>query len=359
MDDVPADVVKTRLADVRLWMEKERLDAIAIGSRTNFAWLTFGGRGTFTSSTNRSDAVIIVSQDRTIVVAPHMDAERLSTEELGSTDYEMVAVPWYEKSVDDVVATILEEFANVNNDSTSPQLLDSLRATLHPLEMQRLENIGASCDRIMHEVATQELEPEVRDYEVQSRLARAFIADGFEVVHIMVGFDDRISRYRHPICIGETLGRYAFLHVAVRKYGLHGILTRSVHFGEPPADLARRYEACATIYSHCLRHSGTGGTYRDILHMQRQLYADLGFAAEWKRHHQGGPTGYMLFEPACISRPDDVVSPGTALVWFPTISGAKHEETVLAQASGGVSMTFPLKSPWPSMNSGTAAILIR
>jgi antitoxin VapB len=73
-------------------------------------------------------------------------------------------------------------------------------------------------------------------------------------------------------------------------------------------------------------------------------YRAVGFADEWRLHHQGGSLGYRTRER--IATPGDAtpIVAGQSYGWNPSIAGAKAEDAILC---GGEVLT---RVPhWPSV----------
>jgi antitoxin VapB len=106
-------------------------------------------------------------------------------------------------------------------------------------------------------------------------------------------------------------------------------VTRLVHFGKLPAELARRQEATARVDAHWIRATRPGRPLSDVFREGVAAYREVGFPEEWRRHHQGGPAGYEPRE--WLARPDspEIVQAGQAFAWNPSIEGTKMEDTLL------------------------------
>lgn len=125
------------------------------------------------------------------------------------------------------------------------------------------------------------------------------------------------------------------LAACVERHGLFVSLTRFVDFEPPSADLAVRAEATDEILRR-MRTEATrpGRTLGEAFDDCRRFYAEVGFADEWRLHHQGGMAGYRSRE--VIARPGDatVIRAGQAFAWNPSITGTKSEETILVIHDG-------------------------
>jgi len=71
----------------------------------------------------------------------------------------------------------------------------------------------------------------------------------------------------------------------------------------------------------------------------------LGYEDEWKKHHQGRPTGYACRELIITPNSEWVLSAGQAYAWNPSITGVKCEDTTYLSAQGVENFTQTAK--WP------------
>jgi Xaa-Pro dipeptidase len=185
----------------------------------------------------------------------------------------------------------------------------------------------------------------VTESEVAARLLHEYALSGMTIDVLIVGFDDRIRHYRHPIATGNRLERYALLHPAARRWGLHANVTRLVHFGEPPAEIRRAMDAVATLGARVATTLAPGVRFADILAEEKHTYVELGYSDEWNYHFQGGITGYTLGDAARCLDPEARAVERQTYDYFLTITGAKFEELMLLTERG---IEFASMGPgWP------------
>jgi Xaa-Pro dipeptidase len=150
---------------------------------------------------------------------------------------------------------------------------------------------------------------------------------------LILGSDERVFRYRHPMPTDKPIQRYALLHSVARRWGLHSNVTRCVHFGKPSNEVRRVCEAAATIEGRLFAKLQVAVRFADILEWQKAWYEELGFPEEWQYHFQGGPTGYVIVDAMrCLT--DKVVQVNQPFEWFITITGTKVGELALLTKSG-------------------------
>jgi Xaa-Pro aminopeptidase len=136
--------------------------------------------------------------------------------------------------------------------------------------------------------------------------------------------------------------------ICAKGYGLIANLTRMVHFGQMPTELKRRHEACLKVECAMWAKSRPGVEAKEVFEAGASEYAAQSFPGEWKKHHQGGPTGYetrdYLVTPDCPYR----LVENQALAWNPSITGTKSEDTVLLKGRN-LELLTPTHH-WPMVN---------
>ena len=160
-------------------------------------------------------------------------------------------------------------------------------------------------------------------------------ATGADTPVLIVGGDDRLARYRHPMRRrfrstpghGRGRGRRAGLHVAATRFASAGPPDRAYR------DLRRRV---LTIEDAVLSVSRPGARYGDALRALDAAYARNGAPGEWAGHYQGGPIGFAQREfelapgQAAARWFREPIAAGHAVAWNPSLpGGAKAEDTYL------------------------------
>ena len=323
---------------VRAFLEREGLDALVLGRQDNFAWLTAGGDSRVITTSEMGFGYLVITNDRKWLVSYSMDGQRFLDEQVAGQGYELVTMFWHQGSPEKKALELADglkvgaDFALPGARRYGPELVD-LHYPFTDLDMRRCRWVGQAAHEILSKVG-RELEPGVSEQEVAARLLYEYALQGFVVDVLIVGFDERIRRYRHPLPTENTLQRYALLHAAARRWGLHANVSRLVHFGEPPSDIRRAIDTAATVGGHVAAMLAPGVRFADILTAQIGLYRKLGYPGEWMYHFQGGITGYTLGDATRCTDPEARLVERQAYDYFITVTGAKFEELTLLTEDG-------------------------
>jgi antitoxin VapB len=188
-------------------------------------------------------------------------------------------------------------------------------------------------------------------------VAAALEARGADAPVLIVGGDDRVRRYRHPMAAGAPVRHLAMAVVVARRGGLHAAATRFASAGPLSPALRSLWDQVRRIEAATLAAGRPGQSYADVLGALDQGYAAEGAAGGWAGHYQGGPIGYAQREFEIApgqggSRwPDVRIEPGHAVAWNPSLpGGAKAEDTYLVHADGLERVTTG--PGWPADEGG-------
>jgi Xaa-Pro dipeptidase len=263
----------------------------------------------------------IVDVDEAGARVHYQDIERSRVEaderwqELG---YEPVPYAWYEPAP---------------AASTHP-VLAALRRSLRPEELDRYRAAGADVAAALVE-ALEALTPLTRELEATGELAWRLSSRGFTAPVLLAGGEQRAALHRHPLPTEAPLGRFALLAVTAEREGLYVSMTRIVAFGAPPRELDRVVRAAAEVDAAVLAASRPGRTLGEVFDLLAEEYARRGYPEEWRKHHQGGLTGYRGREVFATPENATVLPGACAVAWNPSVTGGgKSEDTALVTADG-------------------------
>lgn len=335
---------------VRQLLAKLDLDATVLTRRANFAWLTGGGSSAIRETTDDGVATLVVNHQDVILLTSNIELQRIIAEQVPQLSVTPQEYPWY--SDPNLVLSDLLAGQRVGSDNFRPGTLDlskelsQLRSILEPEEVDRYRSFASQASSAIEEVCYR-LRPGWSEREVYTAILEEATRRRIRPIVILVGGEERLFRYRHPLPTESKLGRYAMLVICGERFGLIANTTRFVHFGDLPRDLAEKHAMLAHISSALIAGTQAGRPYRDFFRELQNLYAQAGYPDEWRLHHQGGPTGYLPREFLVTPTTEGEMSSNQAFAWNPSIRGAKSEDTLVLTERGPELLT--LTSDWPML----------
>jgi Xaa-Pro dipeptidase len=314
------------------WMHAQKLAGILIRRNENVAWVTGGAveLRVLTPSETGVASLLITAEGKRYYFTTENEAPRLHDEEFGNLDFEPVLFPWY---ADETVAAAKKLAggplgSDTPGEGLKPVNLYRLRATLSETEIARYRWLGAETAAATIE-SLQQVEPGLSEFDLEAITATNLLRRGILPSVYLFAVDDRIYKYKHAVARGARLKQSGMLNLCARKWGLAISITRFVHFGELPAELAARFKAAAQVNAALLDASRAGATSSELFRVAQTAYSTEGFPGEERFHHQGGPTGYAEREWVATPTGTEVVANNQAFAWNPSIRGGKAEDTVI------------------------------
>jgi antitoxin VapB len=330
------------------WLRTQGLAAVLIRRNENVAWLTGGAveLRVLTPGETGVASLLVTAAGKRYYFTTENEAPRLHDEEFGALDFEPVLFPWY--ADDTALAAAKLADGPLGSDSwgagLTPVNLYPLRAALSESEIARYRWLGAETAAATVE-ALHQVEPGLSEYDLEAITAAGLLRRGILPSVALYAVDDRILKYKHAVPRGKRLKQYGMLNLCSRKWGLAISITRFIHFGPPPAELAARFEASAQVNAALLNAARVGATSAELFRVAQAAYAAQGFPGDEQFHHQGGPTGYGEREWVATPQGTEVVVNNQAFAWNPSIRGGKIEDTVLLRDGVIENLTPTLELP--------------
>ncbi|WP_311244786.1 peptidase M24 [Microbacterium sp. WCS2018Hpa-23] len=277
----------------------------------------------------------------TLFVADN-EADRLIAEELLPPDVDrIVRVPWWTPPA--VAAAEDAGSASAVGEAAVAGELRAARARMLPAETSRYRSLGRDLARAVTDALAGGVRPESSEWDAASVLAAGLVSRGIDPLVVLVTGAARVS-YRHPLPTAALLGERAMIVVCGRRDGLIANATRWIGAGvddEPILGVERAF----------LDASVPGARLDEAFDAGCAAYERFGFdPEEWRRHHQGGPTGYAGRDPRATASTLDPLVENQAFAWNPSAPGAKVEDTMLRSADGWEVLTVDER--WPSVEYG-------
>lgn len=344
-----------KLARVRRFLEEAGYDAGLFASDQGFAWMACGAADLVehTGEMGRSFANVLVTPDAAYLLASNIEMPRLLAEEVNGLDLEPVEYPWTDGGSEECIARLLGRRSNAAADTRIEGMAferDRLALLRTPLTDVEIERFRSLCVRSADAMAAtiDAIRPGMSEIEIQAVGGHEILArDAFPSI-ILVGTDERISRFRHPIPTAARLERYCMVVMCLQKWGLVSSLTRLVHFGAFPEELRRRYGALLDVEHALIAATRPGESLAQVFSVGENAYAAAGFPGEEKKHFQGGTCGYYSREQELSPAVDYHVQEGEVFAHNPSITGVKVEDTLLV-SNGGFEVLTEM-SDWPSIH---------
>ena len=312
-------------------LQEKKLGGVLLRRSENIAWLTGGAveLRVLTPCETGVGSVLVTAEGKRYYFTAENEGPRLHDEEFGALDFEPVLFPWW---ADDTAATAAKLAGGpLGSDSpgTAAQVsLAPLRAALSESEIARYKWLGAETAVATVE-ALHQVEPGLSEYDLEAITERELLRRGIMPSVALYAVDDRILKYKHAVPRGARLKQYGMLNLCSRKWGLAISITRFIHFGALPADLADKFRIAGEVNAALLNATRVGATSAELFKVAQAGYAAAGFPGEERFHHQGGPTGYGEREWVATPTGAEVVVNNQAFAWNPSIRGGKVEDTVI------------------------------
>lgn len=350
---------RARIADL---MAAHQLDGLVLGRAASWSWATCGRAANVGINSEQAAALLLFTPRGDYLLASQIEMPRLLAEEVTDLPFEPVVFPWHEPAR---CADLLADLAGGPLGSDTPGIAEAheltseiaaLRYELTPEEQQRFRGLGAAAGAAV-EAAARAVTPGMSEGDIAGLLAAATYQRGATPVVVLVGVDERVRRFRHPVPTDAALEHSALLVVCARRYGLIASASRMVHCGALPDDLRQRALACARIDAAVHLATRPGRSVGDVFADVQAAYAAEGFAEEWRDHHQGGLAGYENRELVGVPGASLIVRAGQAFAWNPSIAGVKSEDTILVHDDGYEVLTDT--GDWPQYEVEIAGRIVR
>lgn len=333
------DEINAKHVRVRDLIAELGVDALWLRQPHNIAWFTAGMDAQVDISATTGVYSLLITPEQRRIYTDNIEITRLRDEEnVESLGFDLHESRWYAPDTPDSAVLISD---------TNPEVearLQQMRWVLTPEEQTRYRALGADTSAAL-EATVRAIKPGDTEYEIAARLSAACLERGGVAIVNLVGTDERISAFRHPLPTEKRVDRSAMVVVCMRRGGLVTAATRFVHFGAISPELDAKQYTVAAISAKSIYASTPGRTLSDVLLDIQHAYAENNEPDQWQHHHQGGLIGYLSRER--VAQPDDttIIQAGHALAWNPSIVGMKSEDTILVGADGAEVIT-PMSDSW-------------
>jgi Xaa-Pro dipeptidase len=337
--------VAVKLAQVRALLADLGAPALVLTTTGAVAWLTAGLENRIEAGSTASAMWVVITPDDALAVTTNVDGPRIDAEhDLAARGLTRETVEWFAGDAGFVAAArefagspvaILASDGHAGFGIDAGDALAGLRLALQPAERDRLAALAVDAARAL-ETTLRAWRPGERDLDLQARIAAELERSGAFGACLIVGGDDRVERFRHPLATGAAVRRLVMAVVVAERAGLHAAATRFACSDGLPGEVRAAWLAALTVESRMLSASRVGATYGDVLRACDDAYTEVGRPGAWREHYQGGPIAYRQREFEIVPSQRDSpwyrqrIEPGHAVAWNPSVAGGgKTEDTFL------------------------------
>lgn len=335
-----------KLLKIRIMLKEKKLRGVLIKKQANFSWLTAGGRGFIGLASENACGVLLVTLEDAYLVANNIEGPRLIAEELPADIFRLIEVRWWHDG--DMLTSLEKEFGTLSDDSVLDQWFKQKRTHLFPSEIKRYKKLGSMAAQDM-EKGCRRVEPGMSEQEIAGLISAGLWGNQIEPITLLVAADDRSCQYRHYVPTAKKAEKGFIASVCARRGGLVVSATRIVGFD---SHFAEGYRKLLEVERVAFEETRAGNTLKEVFDSIRSAYMDIGFEEEWKKHHQGGMTGYLAREYRADSSGQIAVTASQAFAWNPSLPGAKCEDTILTMPDGTIDILTPCSETWPFVELG-------
>ena len=326
-----------KISRLRRFLAEKKKEGILINRQDNFAWLTCGGENRVVTASDSGASELLVTAQKVYLVANNIESDRVMQEEVSGLDVEPLVFPWDEeerkkKFISKVAKP--NQFLSDNGSIGKTADLSTLHLPLTEPELARYRNLGKKVGESFT-TAAKEIRVDDTEHTIAAIMAEILMAQGICPTVLLIAADKRIARFRHPIPTKNRLKKYVMLVVCGRQGGLIVSATRLISFEKISPELEQKHNAVAYVDAAFITETKPGKTMAAIFTTGVKAYRDSGFPEEWRRHHQGGPTGYAGRYFKATPTEERKVIADSAFAWNPSITGTKSEDTILITEKNG------------------------
>lgn len=358
MQSLPEHLVKEQR--IREMLAQLGYHSLLLTRRENFAWLSCGHKAVVSYVSETSPVFLLITPSKKYAIGQNMDLPRTFEEELDGQGYEPVSLPTFgksplEKAVELAEGRLAADDCLAGIDNIAADIL-KIHEPFTPEEMERYDQVCKESAAIVKDLALW-VKPGVTERQMLAKMWGMYLEQGFEGDCMFIVSDDRIKHYRHGVSSDKPIEKHLLIAPAVYKAGLHVQFTRTIHFGEPPADIRKRHDAVSAIHAAVLNMTYPGVRLASMRQKVFDLFDRFGYPEEKTNHMHGGPTGYHNSYPGRCDDPQAVAVANMVFTWYITVKGAKSEETVLL-GENGINIASD-NHDWPMMDLDVDGSMIR
>jgi len=280
---------------------------------------------------------ILITGDKNYLLATTSDADRVMEEELSGFGFKLVLYNWHNENIFDALKKI-KGLNKIGGDLKHTDIIDleselsDIRMSLTEFEINRLKNNCKRYSELLTDYCGR-LKPGISEKEIAHGLnCKCLNSDIYPVV-LLVGSDERVFNYRHPLPTEKIVEKYLLIGIVAEMDGINISVSRSVYFGKILGELLEKQKSVNYIECFLYHHSTPGKNIKELFELGKKAYTETGYPDEWMIHPFGGIAGYKPRELLVSETLDRKVRINDLFGWNPTIKGAKAEDFAIVKES--------------------------
>lgn len=351
------------VARVRQVLAQTRVPGAVLTTPGGVAWASGGGNPPIDRTAATDVVWVAVGPEHVGVVTTEVEAPRLRAEgPIAALGWPVVAVPWWDSDAFvgaaakmlDAAPSLLGGDGHRGFGHDLTHSLVTARMRLSAPDVAQMRRLGADAAAAV-EGALAQWRPGETDHSVAARIAAAVETCGATAPVLLVGGDDRLRRFRHPVAVGRPMSDVVMAVLVAARAGLHVALTRYAGRAAALDELAEPLGRARRIHARTLAACRAGVEVGAVLDTLAAGYQSAGVPDGWRQHYQGGPIAYgqREFEIAPVQRDSEWwglrLERDVAVAWNPSLpGGAKDEDTYLV--GDGEPALLTTTGAWPTVD---------
>lgn len=329
------------------FLARHRYDALLLEKPANFAWFTSGADSSRAGSSETAAGLFITPEAR-VVITTNVDSTQLFERELPGLGFQLKERPWHEPRhalVDDLCRgrAVAGDRGNGRTKDVSVHLT-AMRIPLTALECERIRQVGRLVAHAV-EATARHCRRGQTEAEIAGELSHRLIRHRIVPERLQVVADGRGRRYRNWSYGDEPLGQYCTISAVGRKQGLCVGVSRTVAFGEIPAELRGAHQRAMLMQATGMYFSQREWELFETWNRVQRIYEKFGFPDEWQRARQAEIIGYEPAEVPVVPRSEFHLQARMAVYWHPSVGPALGGDSILVSEKGFELLT-PMEA-WP------------
>ncbi|MFO7881900.1 MAG: aminopeptidase P family N-terminal domain-containing protein [Kosmotogaceae bacterium] len=326
---------------VREYLNQKGYDAILIGNIESLFWLFERSvdprkNGSYFAS----DFFVYIDNDRTVVILPERDKQRIVQEKLPNYKVDYETYPWFQGPISIInsfsknkrLATDCASFAKLPNTEYVDNDFKFLQLQFSEREVSRLRAIGTLSENMLYEFSS-ELRSGLTEIDIEKILKALFQEIGLEVLYLVVLSDERLEKYYSANSTGKKIKKHLGISLRAHRLGLCVSLSRSFYFGKVPSDLAELYDKAAALFARSAYDVMQIERFAEILKKAKSNYSSIGYENEWKSFDVNHSAKFGIENLAPLTEMDFLVKENMAFSFSTPLKFARSEDTVLLKDS--------------------------